>query len=118
MKKVVYGALAVFGSAGLALMMPVGSAEAQSGRGGGAGGRQGMEQCVQRVLTGLYNQRAPEAQVGPAIVSQCDGPLRATLAEAIRTGEAGSCTVESCLAIARERAAGEATAAYRAQLSR
>ena len=117
MRQGIYGALAIVGAGALALMVPAGSAEAQSGR-GGAGGRQGMEQCVQRVLTGLYNQKAPETQVGPTIVSQCDAPLRATLAEAIRTGEAGSCTIESCIAIARERAAGEATAAYRQQMAR
>jgi len=76
-------------------------------------GRQSMEQCVSRVLTRLTRARAPEAQVGPTVLSECDGPLRATLAEAIRTGEAGLCTVESCIGMARSRAAEEATEAYR-----
>ena len=79
------------------------------------GGRQPMEQCVQRVLTKLYKARAPETQVGPAIVSECDAQLRSTLAAAIRSGEAGGCTIESCLSMAQGRAAEEATAAYRAQ---
>ena len=82
------------------------------------GGRQSMEQCVQRVLTKLYRAKAPETQVGPSIVQECDAQLRATLAAAIRSGEAGGCTVESCLSMAQGRAAEEATAAYRAQVSR
>src|SRR5215210_3708335 len=57
--------------------------------------------------------RAPESQVGPTVLSECDGALRATLAEAIRTGEAGICTVDSCIGLARGRAAEEATEAYR-----
>ena len=77
-----------------------------------------MEQCVQRVLTKLYRAKAPETQVGPSIVQECDAQLRATLAAAIRSGEAGGCTIESCLTMAQGRAAEEATAAYRAQVSR
>jgi hypothetical protein len=79
----------------------------------GSGARSSMERCVQRVLTGLARARAPEAQVGRAVVSNCDGPLRANLAAAIRSGDAAMCTVESCIQMARERAAEEATAAYR-----
>src|SRR3954468_3807086 len=46
-----------------------------------APGRQSMEQCVDRVLARLARARADEAQVGLTVVSQCDGPLRAALAE-------------------------------------
>ncbi len=49
---------------------------------------------------------------------ECDAQLRSTLAAAIKSGEAGGCTVESCLTMAQGRAAEEATAAYRAQVSR
>src|SRR4051812_26640668 len=62
-----------------------------------APGRQPMEQCVNRVLARLARARADEAQVGLTVVSQCDGPLRAALAEAIQSGEAPLCTVESCM---------------------
>jgi hypothetical protein len=72
-----------------------------------------MEQCVQRVLTRLARTRASETQVGRAVVSSCDRPLQASLAAAIRSGEAGMCTIESCIDMARQRAADEATAAYR-----
>ena len=75
--------------------------------------RSSMERCVQQVLTGLARARAPETQVGRAVISRCDGPLRANLAATIRSGEAAMCTVESCIQMARERAAEEATAAYR-----
>ena len=74
---------------------------------------QNMERCVQRVLTKLARTRVPETQVGSAVLTQCDGPLRARLADAIRRGEAAGCTVESCLDTARSRAAAEAIAAYR-----
>ncbi len=78
-----------------------------------AGGRQSMQQCVTRVLSGLARQQASESQLGSAVLSRCDGPLRAALAEAIRSGEAPNCTVESCLDLARSRAAAEAIQAYR-----
>jgi hypothetical protein len=81
-----------------------------------AGGRRSMEQCVDRVLSRLVRARAPESQVGPAVLSACDGPLRVTLAEAIQSGEAPFCTVESCLDMARSRAAQEATAEYRQRI--
>jgi hypothetical protein len=80
--------------------------------------RSSMEQCVDRVLTRLARARAPERRVGPAVVSSCDRPLRASLAAAIRSGEAAMCTVESCIAAARQRAAEEATMAYRRRARR
>ncbi len=78
-----------------------------------AGGRQAMQQCVTRVLSGLARQQAEESQVGSAVLSRCDGPLRTALTDAIQSGEAASCTVESCLDMARSRAAAEAIQAYR-----
>jgi hypothetical protein len=81
-----------------------------------AGGRQSMEQCVDRVLLRLVRARAPESQVSPTVLSACDGALRVTLAEAIQSGEAPFCTVESCLDMARSRAAQEATAEYRQRI--
>ena len=78
-----------------------------------AGGRQAMQHCATRVLSGLARQRASEDQVGSAVLTRCDRPLRAALAEAIRSGEAPNCTVESCLDMARSRAAAEAIQAYR-----
>ena len=78
-----------------------------------AGGRQAMEQCATRVLSGLARQQAEESQVGSAVLSRCDGPLRTALADAIQSGEAANCTVESCLDMARSRAAAEAIQAYR-----
>ena len=77
------------------------------------GRQQTMEQCVGGVLGHLAKAGAPESQVGPTVVQQCDGPLRARLAAAVASGEARGCTVESCLNMARTRAAEEATQAYR-----
>jgi hypothetical protein len=78
-----------------------------------SGGRSSMEHCVKTTLSRLAQSRAPEAQVGQVVVSRCDGPLRAALAEAIGKGEAFICTVESCIGMARSRAAEEAREAYR-----
>ena len=78
-----------------------------------ASGRQGMAQCVSRVLSQLARRRAPESRVGPAVLSRCDRQLRASLAQSIRTGEAPNCTVESCIDVARNRAVAEAIGAYR-----
>jgi hypothetical protein len=78
-----------------------------------ASGRQSMAQCVSRVLSQLARRRASESQVGSAVLSRCDRPLRASLAESIRTGEAANCTVESCIDVARNRAVAEAIGAYR-----
>jgi hypothetical protein len=77
-----------------------------------------MERCVSSVLSRLARVGAPATEVGPAVVSWCDGPLRATLAEAIRSGEAGACTIESCMDLARSRAAEEATQIYRLRTRR
>lgn len=87
-------------------------------QGAAGGARDSMEQCVTRVLTGLLRAKTPANQAGRAVVQQCDRQLRATLQAAITSGEAGACTVESCLAIARERAAEEATQAYSQQVGR
>src|SRR3954464_7491185 len=78
-----------------------------------AAGRQSVEQCVDRVLSRLTRARADEAQVGPTVVSQCDGPLRAALAEAIQGGGALLCSLESCRGLAGSGASDEATAEYR-----
>ena len=80
--------------------------------------RQSMEKCVVTVLQRLARSRAAESQVGPAVVSQCDRQLRATLAAAIRTGEAAFCTVETCIDLARARATEEATQLYRQHATR
>ena len=75
--------------------------------------RAAMEQCTQRVLGGLAQKGAPETEAGPAVVSQCDRQLRAARASAIQTGEAANCKVDTCMDLARQRAAQEATMAYR-----
>ena len=72
-----------------------------------------MEQCATRVLSSLACEHAPETKDGSAVLSRCDGPHGAALADAIKSGEAASCTVESCLDMARSRAAAEAIQAYR-----
>ena len=78
------------------------------------GGRKKMEQCVDHVLSRLARARAAEAQVGPAVVSECDGALQAVLANAIESGEAPAfCKIAFCLTLARSRAAQEATEEYR-----
>src|SRR3954467_14660184 len=78
-----------------------------------APGRYSMEQCVDRVLSRLARARADEAQVGPTAGPQCDGPWPAALSEAIQSGEAPLCTLESSMAMARTPASDEATAEYR-----
>ena len=78
-----------------------------------AGTRTSMERCVDGVLSRLARAKAAEGQVGTAVISQCDKPLRAALASAIQTGEAPMCSVESCIAVSRQRAAEDATSAYR-----
>ena len=87
-------------------------AVAQKAQPGGQA-RLSMERCVGGVLSQLARSQSPEARVGQAVLSGCDKQLRATLQESIRAGEAGNCTVDSCLALARSRASREATAAYR-----
>ena len=83
-----------------------------------AGTRQSMERCVDSVLARMARAKAPETQVGPAVVSHCDGHLRAVLASAIENGQAFICTVESCIGMARNRAAERARVAYRERLGR
>lgn len=78
------------------------------------GGRKRMEQCVDHVLSRLVRTHAAEAQVGPAILSECDGALQAVLADAVESGEAPAfCKVAFCMTLARSRAAQEATEEYR-----
>ena len=84
-----------------------------------AEGRHAMEQCVDRVLSRLTRSKAGDAQVGPAVLSECDQPLRLVLADAIESGEApGFCKVAFCLDIARSRAAQEATAEFRRRVEK
>jgi hypothetical protein len=80
--------------------------------------RLSMERCVESVLSRMARAKASETQVGKTVISQCEGPLRAALASAIETGEAAVCSVESCIGIARDRAAEEARLAYRERLTR
>jgi hypothetical protein len=100
-------------SAGALATIGLGPAEARRARAAPS-----MEACVARVLDGLARRRAPEGAAGSAVLARCDRPLRAALAAAIRAGEAGGCTVESCLDIARQEAAAEATQAYQRKLRR
>jgi hypothetical protein len=80
-------------------------------RGGPA--RAEMERCLDRALSELARADAPQERAGPTVLSRCDRQLRATLQESIRNGEAGNCTVDSCLALVRSRTARDVTAAYR-----
>jgi hypothetical protein len=111
MRKPLNAVLVVTGSVWLAVLAQPRTAEAASPR-------QSMERCVDRVLATMAKARAPEIRVGSAVASQCDSPLRATLADAIRNGEAAFCTVESCLDLARSRASAEAMATYRKMTAR
>jgi hypothetical protein len=113
MRPLIQISVAVLGTACL-LVGAAGLAEAQ-----GQNGRGQMERCVDRVLGGLARSKAPEEQAGPAVVTQCNAPLRAAVAEAIRTGEAFICSnVDACLPMAQERASYEARDAYRRLLQR
>src|SRR3954467_4487590 len=69
-----------------------------------APGRQSMEQYVDRGLSRVGGPTVDEAQGGPPVPAKCEGPLRAALVEAIQSGEAPLCTVESCMGMARSRA--------------
>jgi hypothetical protein len=85
----------------------------------GGPARVSMERCVDRVLARLTKAKAPEREVGRAVIADCDRPLRATLVEAMKTGEAAMCaSVEACLDIARKQTADEAREAYRARVTR
>jgi hypothetical protein len=77
-----------------------------------------MEQCVENLMVRLGRSRAPESQVGQEVIARCDRELRETLAEAIRSGEAPFCSVESCLELARMRAASDAREEYRERFLR
>ena len=99
--------------ASAALVAVTAPAAAQAGR-----GRELMQQCVGTTLARLAKAKAPESAVGSAVLTQCDKQLRVALADAITSGEAGGCTVESCLDMARTRAAAEATGAYRQHMTR
>jgi hypothetical protein len=68
----------------------------------------------------MARDKAPEREVGRAVLATCEGVLRETLVEAMNTGEArGMCaSVEACMEIARKRTADEAREAYRARVSR
>jgi hypothetical protein len=96
---------------GMFLFSSAGVAQTATARGS-------MERCVDNVLSRMARAKAPEAQVGDAVVAKCDAPLRAALASAIETGEAFICSVESCIDMARQRAADEARSAYRERLGR
>jgi len=72
-----------------------------------------MERCADTVLSRMARAKASEVQVGQAVLSHCDGPLRAALASAIEAGDAAICSVESCIGMARDRAAEEPKLAYR-----
>ena len=77
-------------------------------------GRAQMEACTNKVLAGLVRARAAETEAGPAVVSRCNGPLRAAVADAIRSGEAFICSnVDACMPMAQERASNEARDLYR-----
>lgn len=76
-----------------------------------------MEQCVGDVLRQLAVQQVPEVQAGPTVVRYCDAPLRATLAQAIQSGEAAICTVDSCIGMARDRVIQEIGPEYRELLA-
>lgn len=90
---------------GLMLTGPPAQAQQKAARGT-------MEQCVERVLTGLLRKKATDIEVSRAVLSQCDTQLKATLAEAIKNGEASSCTVEKCIQVARDEATREAKEEY------
>jgi hypothetical protein len=105
--------LAASSAASVALIVAASVAASAQGE-----ARRSMERCVSSVLSRLARMGAPVSEVGPVVVARCDGPLRATLAEAIRSGQAGACTVESCMNLARNRAAEEATQIYRLRTRR
>jgi hypothetical protein len=113
MSKVLIRLAAVAGAAALGATLLTGTASSQT-----AEARGQMERCVDRVLARIARNKVPEAQVGRAVISECDGSLRATLASAIKTGDALFCSVDSCIEMARDRAAQEATLAYRERLAR
>lgn len=75
--------------------------------------RDALAQCVERVFTSLSSKKATDIEVGRALRSQCDNEVKATLAEAIKSGEASSCTIEKCMQVARDEVARQAKELYR-----
>jgi hypothetical protein len=105
-------ALLCFGLAAAVMHSPAAYGQRGSARGS-------MERCVDGVLDRLAKAKTPDAAVGRTVVAECDGPLRATLIEAMKTGEARMCaSVEACIDIARKETADRAKEAYRARLAR
>ena len=88
-------------------------AAAQGAAQGSGPAGQELRRCVSGALSQLARSQTPETQVGRTVTSQCDRQIRATLEESIKLGQAGNCTVDGCLALARQRTSDEATAAYR-----
>ena len=74
--------------------------------------RQTLERCVSGQLARLARTQTPEAQVGTAVVQQCDPHLQGLLAVMIQSGEAPCPTLDMCLQIARDRMAQEVYASY------
>ena len=54
------------------------------------GTRQLMERCVDNVLARMARAKVPEAQVGPAVVSHCDGPFAQFWLRPSRVGKPSS----------------------------
>ncbi len=77
-----------------------------------AAARQTLERCVSGQLARLARTKAPEAQVGPAVVQQCDPHLQGLLTVMIQSGEAPCPSVNMCLPMARDRMAQEAYSSY------
>jgi hypothetical protein len=107
-----YALLGSFVFASALMLHPAAHAE-------GGPARASMERCVERVLSGLAKAKAPESEVRNAVLSGCDGPLRATLSAAIKSGEARMCSsFDACIDLARKQTADEAKEAYRARVGR
>lgn len=75
--------------------------------------RDALAQCVERVFTGFSSKKATDIEIARALRSQCDNEVKATLADAIKTGEASSCTMEKCMQVARDEVARQAKELYR-----
>jgi hypothetical protein len=78
-----------------------------------------MESCVDRVLSDLQRRDAPDKDVGPAVLSRCEGPLRAAISAAIGAKQAFICSdVEGCLPFAKVQATARALEGYRKRTGR
>src|SRR3954465_1902062 len=87
-------AIVVLWAAALAFPATIAPASAQA-----AGGRQLMEQCVNRVLSRLGRARAPEGRGGPACrgaAARCEPPWLKPFKAAKPV-----CTVETCIGLGR-----------------